>query len=197
MKTGVRTMEQALAAVPLLERDGRRAFLKIAAEAQLNNAREERGVGRRRISIIAPAVRLEDTTGALLNVAEVAICDERRPQKLLDGLAFMWYDLDGGGFGYVPQDALFQHPVRERERRGSRVEAPLVLRKTQMCLLMFPVEDRGPPGARPARRSRRTSAVPSTTARGRRWPRSHESPHTLSRTPPPTKRRLELARSAT
>ena len=96
MKTGVRTMKHALAAVPLLERDGRRASVEIAAEAQLNNAREERGVGRRRGAVVLPAVRLEHTTGALLNVAEVAICDERRPQKLLDGLAFMWYDLDGG-----------------------------------------------------------------------------------------------------
>ena len=142
-------MKQALAAVPLLERDRSRTSIKIAADAQLNNAREERGVGRRRISIIAPAVRLEDTTGALLNVAEVAICDERRPQKLLDGLAFMWYDLDIEGGLHVPQNPILEDPVRKFQCSGPRIKAPLVLRKTQMSLR--PVGDRGPPGARPAR----------------------------------------------
>ena len=127
MKTGVRAMEQALAAVPLLERDGRRAFLKVAADAQSNDAREERGVGFRRWPVVAPAVRLEDPTGALLDVAEVATCDERRPQELLDGLAFMWYDLDIEGFGYAPQNPIFEDPVRKFQCRGPRIVAPLVL----------------------------------------------------------------------
>ena len=129
MKTGVRTMEHALAAVPLLERDGRRAAVEVEAEAQPHDAREVIGVNFCRVAIISPAVRLEDTTGALLNVAEVAICDEGRPQKLLDGLSSMWYDLDLEGSLHVPQDAVLEDPVRERERRGPRIEAPLVLRE--------------------------------------------------------------------
>ena len=129
MKTGVRTMEHALAAVPLLERDGLRAAVEVAAEAELHDACEERGVGRRRISIIAPAVRRAATTGALLNVAEVAICDERRPQKLLDGLAFMWYDLDIEGGLHVPQNPILEDPVRKFQCSGPRIEAPLVLRE--------------------------------------------------------------------
>ena len=128
-KTGVRAMEQALAAGPLLERDGRRAFLKIAADAELHDAREERGVGFRRWPVVAPAVRLENTPGAICIVAEAASCDERRPQELLDGLALVRDDLDIEGFGYVPQDPIFEDPVRERERRYSRIEAPRVLRE--------------------------------------------------------------------
>ena len=82
-KTGVRAMEQALAAVPLLERDGRRAFLKIAADAQLNNACEERGVGRRRVAIIAPAVRLEDATGRVARRAQPGASTPSQPSWML------------------------------------------------------------------------------------------------------------------